>query len=320
VAVTVLVAVAMATVAAVMFAVAAVAQNGAVAAVVDAAAPARPDLPPAVLGGTELRALTKSRIWLAGISLNAVASVVHAGALVLAPVAIVQPIGVLSVPFAILIAARRTRIRPTVTVQATVVTCLVAVAGFVALADNALGTSATPRFAGAATAALGAVAGSALLALYGSYSSGWKRCVAFAASGATAFGLVSALMRLVALHLASGAYDLDDLGVWLPAGGIAVALVVGAWAVQQAHAAGAPAVVVGCLTVIDPLVAVGLGITMLGEGGATSTGAVLGLLALAGVALSAALVLAQRHPAVHPAPVVGVIPAAGGSAGRPARP
>ena len=88
---------------------------------------------------------------------------------------------------------------------------------------------------------------------------GWMRCVGFAAAGATAFGLVSALMRLVSLNLTTGVNDLDDVGVWLPAGGIVAALLVGGWAVQQAHAAGAPAVVVGCMTVIDPLVAVVLG-------------------------------------------------------------
>jgi hypothetical protein len=298
VAVGVLVAIVMATVAAVLFAVAAVAQNGAVATVVHATPQA-----PAVLRGRELRALAHSRVWLLGISLNAVAAVVHAGALVLAPVAIVQPIGVLSVPFAIIIAARWSRVRPTPAVLGAVVVCLVAVAGFVALADGALGTTAAPRFAGAVAAALGAGAGAAVLVLCGLRMSGWRRCVAFAAAGATAFGLVSALMRLVALHLTSGAYDLDDLGVWMPVVGIAAALVGGGWAVQQAHASGAPAVVVGCLTVVDPLVAVLLGVTMLGEGAGASTGAVLGMVGLAAVAVSAALLLARHHPAADRAGV-----------------
>jgi hypothetical protein len=295
-----LVAAGMATVAAGMFAVAAVTQNGAVAAVVEAADPAAP-----VVGGREFRALARSRAWLLGTALTAVASVLHAGALVLAPVAVVQPIGVLSVPLAVVIAARRTRVRPPAAVLAAVVICLVAVAGFVTLAEAQLGTTAAPRFAGVVAAAVGAGAGSIGLAAYGSGRSGWPRCVAFAGSAATAFGLVSALMRLVALHLAGGVNDLDDVGVWVPVAGIAAALLVGGWAVQQAHAAGSPAVVVGCMTVVDPLVAVGLGITMLGEGKASSVGAVVGLVAIAVVALAAALLLAQRHPAVHP-PVAAV--------------
>lgn len=294
----VLVAAGLATAAAALFAIAAVTQNGAVVAVVQTTEHTEPGAP--VVGGREFRALARSRMWLVGTSLTAIASVLHAAALVLAPVAVVQPIGVLSVPLAVVIAACRTRRRPPAAVLGAVLTCVVAVAGFVTLAEAGLGTSAAPSFAGVLAAAVGAAVGSVGLAVLGSRRSGWPRCVAFAASGATAFGLVSSLMRLISLHLASGVNDLDDVGVWLPVAGIAAALLVGGWAVQQAHAAGAPAVVVGCMTVIDPLVAVGLGVTMLGEGRATSVDAVIGLVVIAAVALSAALLLAQRHPAARP--------------------
>lgn len=283
----------MAVLAAVLFAVAAVAQNGAVAAVVGR------DAVPAV-GVSALRELLRSRTWVGGAALTAFASVLHAGALVLAPVTIVQPIGVLSVPFAIVLAARRTRARPPVAVVAAVGVCLASIAGFVVLADVALGTSPAPRFAGALAAAGGTAAVAALLATAASRTTGWMRCVGFAAAGATAFGLVSALMRLVSLHLRSGVADLDDVGVWLPVLGIVAALVAGGWAIQQAHAAGAAAVVVGTTTVVDPLVAVGLGITMLGEGTTTSPAVMTGLLALAATGLAAALVLARRHPQARP--------------------
>jgi hypothetical protein len=288
------VAVGMALLAAVLFAVAAVAQNVAVADV------ARAGRTP-TLGGAQFRSLARSRTWLGGVSLTTIASVVHAGALVLAPVALVQPIGVLSVPFAVVLAAGRTRIRPPAVVWLAAAVCLGSVAGFVALADVGLGTSPSPRFVDVVIAALvtGALVGG--LALWATGRSGWLRCVGFAASGATAFGLVSALMRLIALHLRTGVNDLDDVGVWLPAIGIALALVVGGWAVQQAHASGSPAVVVGCLTVIDPLVAVVLGIAMLGEGAATTLGIAGGLVGFALLGLGAALLLARRHPeAQHP--------------------
>jgi hypothetical protein len=77
------VAVAMALVAAIMFAVAAVAQNTAIIDVVANRAQA--------LRAAEFRGLARSRTWLCGVGLTAIASVVHAGALVLAPVAVVQP-------------------------------------------------------------------------------------------------------------------------------------------------------------------------------------------------------------------------------------
>lgn len=289
------IAVGMALLAATMFAVAAVVQNAAVAAVV------RVDRTQTI-GGAQFRSLARSRTWVGGVSLTAFASVVHAGALVLAPVAVVQPIGVLSVPFAVVLAASRTRIRPPAVVWAAVAVCLGAVAGFVVLAEIGLGTSPAPRFADVVVAALGTGALAGGLALWATGRSGWLRCAGFAASGATAFGLVSALMRLIALHLTTGVNDLDDVGVWLPAIGIVIALAVGGWAVQQAHAAGAPAVVVGCLTVVDPLVAVGLGITMLGEGTDTTLATAGGLITFALLGLGAALVLARHHPDADHAP------------------
>lgn len=289
------IAVGMALLAAVMFAVAAVAQNAAVADVVRVGRTQ-------TIGWAQFRSLARSRIWVGGVSLTAIASVVHAGALVLAPVAVVQPIGVLSVPFAVVLAASRTRVRPPVMIWVAVALCLGAVVGFVVLADIGLGTSPAPRFVDVVVAALGTGALAGGLALWATRRSGWIRCAGFAASGATAFGLVSALMRLIALHLTTGVNDLDDVGVWLPAIGIALALAVGGWAVQQAHAAGAPAVVVGCLTVIDPLVAVGLGITMLGEGTGMTLATAGGLIAFALLGLGAALLLARRHPDAQHAP------------------
>jgi hypothetical protein len=70
--VTVLVAAAMAVLAATLFAIAAVAQNGAVATVVQSPDPTAGP----ILGAGELRALMRSRTWLVGTSLTAIASLV----------------------------------------------------------------------------------------------------------------------------------------------------------------------------------------------------------------------------------------------------
>ena len=153
----------------------------------------RTDAPPAV-GGAELRALARSRTWLGGVSLTAVASVVHAGALVLAPVAVVQPIGVLSVPLAVVLAATRTRTRPPVAVWAAVAVCLAAVAGFVVLADAGLATAPAPRFVDVVVAALGVGALAGGLALWASTRSGWPSGTAFGLVGFAVAGLGAAVL------------------------------------------------------------------------------------------------------------------------------
>jgi hypothetical protein len=284
------VAVGLAVLAAAMFAVAATLQNSAFTA------PAVGGRSTSVLIRADgLRALMRAPTWLAGGLLAAIGSVTHAGALALAPVAIVQPIGALAVPFAIVIDAVRSHARPPASLVINVAACLVSVAGFVTLADAQVVSPIRPG-SSAVLAVLTAAVLTAALSIFGSRRSRWLRCVAFAASGATAFGLVSALMRLIWLNITDGVQHLGVVSVVVPASGVVLALLVGGWAVQQAHAAGSPAVVVGCLTVIDPLVAVVLGIAVLGEEVASSPGSIAGLTACAGVGLGSVLVLARHHP------------------------
>ena len=89
-------------------------------------------------------------------------------------------------------------------------------------------------------------------------------------AGAAAFGLVSALVRAVSQAVVSGqigAARPPRCSPRWPASSAAV--LVGGWLVQQAFASGPPEVVIACLTVVDPIVAVLLGAVLLGEGAAT---------------------------------------------------
>jgi hypothetical protein len=78
--------------------------------------------------------------------------------------------------------------------------------------------------------------------------------------------------------------------------GLVAALLVGGWLVQQAFAAGAPEVVVACMTVVDPIVAVLLGVVLLGEGASTPVLTWLPLLVAAGLAIVGVVALASHHP------------------------
>nr|BFF20607.1 hypothetical protein GCM10025730_41280 [Promicromonospora thailandica] len=169
------------------------------------------------------------------------------------------------------------------------------VAVFVAASVSA--ASGSPPPAGSTVPTI-LIVGGAVLALgaAGLMIGGWLRCVACATAGATAFGLVSALMRVIFQELGSGAarwYDLQVLGT---AAAAVAAMVLGGWLVQQAYPAGPPEVVVACLTVVDPIVAVLLGAVLLGEGSDTPVGTwfLLGGAALAAVV--GVVVLARLHP------------------------
>jgi glycosyltransferase involved in cell wall biosynthesis len=106
--------------------------------------------------------------------------------------------------------------------------------------------------------------------------------VAFASAGGVAYGYVSVLMRAVSQSVQQGGFGLSHLASVL---GIALSLAVGGWLVQHAYAGGPPHLAVACLTVVDPLVAVGLGAFLLGEAAHLSplTGVALFACALAAV-------------------------------------
>jgi threonine/homoserine efflux transporter RhtA len=135
-----------------------------------------------------------------------------------------------------------------------------------------------------------------VLAAIGLENHGWVRCVACATAGAVAFGLVSTLVRAVSQEVVFGVAALLDPSVLAAVIGIGVAVLVGGWLVQQAFASGPPEVVIACLTVVDPIVAVLLGSTLLGEAAHTPSRTWALLVAAALVATVGVLALARHHP------------------------
>jgi hypothetical protein len=71
---------------------------------------------------------------------------------------------------------------------------------------------------------------------------------------------------------------------------------LGGWFVQNAYASGPPDLVIAGLTVIDPAVAVGIGILILGEASEASLTQVLGFAGSGIVAAAGVILLARVHP------------------------
>ena len=70
--------------------------------------------------------------------------------------------------------------------------------------------------------------------------------------------------------------------------------------VQTAHSSNPPDLVVAGLTVIDPLVAVSIGIIVLGEAAGAPLWAIFAFAAAAAAAIWGVLSLARHHPQNHP--------------------
>ncbi|SDG83371.1 hypothetical protein SAMN05216553_1121, partial [Lentzea fradiae] len=227
----------------------------------------------------------RDRRWLTGLVLFVAGSGVHAAALGMAPLTVVQPIGVLAIGLTALL-DRRFREIPAILLTT------VGVGAFVLLASgSATATQVVPdaEFM-AGLFALGAISIPGVIAAL--TTNARIRAVAFASAGGVAYGYVSVLMRAVSQSVQQGGFGLSHIASVL---GIALSLAVGGWLVQHAYAGGPPHLAVACLTVVDPLVAVGLGAFLLGEAAHLSPWTGAALIACALAAAGGVFALA-RHP------------------------
>lgn len=229
-------------------------------------------------GAVRLARLARSRTWQAGALLGVAGTGLHLTALSLAPLAIVQPLGVLSLVLTVL-AGRATATRR---VRIAALAVCAGVGGFVLVSVS--GGSASPHVT--IGAVLLAVLAGPVVAAAGLSCRGRGRCAGLAAAAAVLFGLGSAVLRAAAL----------ELSTVVTAAGFALAgaalLTAGGWLLQQAHAAGPTAVVVGATTVLDPLTAVTADQLLFGETPHLVPAMAVARLVLALLAVTGVLVLA----------------------------
>ncbi len=223
--------------------------------------------------------------WLAGLALLVAGAGLHAVALGMAPLSVVQPVGVLAIGVTAVLDGRRREL-PAVALTT------FGVGAFVFLAAGS--ATATPVAPEAELTAgllvLGLIAVPGLLGVLSAKPA--LRALGFGAAGGVAYGYVSVLMRAVSQDVQQG---MIDWSTGLSAAGIAVALLVGGWFIQHAYASGPPHLAVACLTVVDPLVAVGIGAGLLGEATRTSGPVALAELACAAVAVGGVVALARKQ-------------------------
>ncbi|WP_380164301.1 hypothetical protein [Jannaschia sp. R86511] len=259
--------------------------------------------------GTGVQARTAGRgAWWAGTAVLGAGSVVGAAALVLAPVSVVQPLGVLALPLAIGWAARRARTPVGASRVLAAACCVLGVAGLVVLLlPGAAPAAAGPGPTGEQVATWGAVAlvAAATVGALGSVlASVGARVVLLSAATGVAFGAVAVMTRLTLLPLLDGRPPPATGAVLL-----ALLLGLGLWALHRARDAGRHALLVATLTLVDPLVAVLLGTTLLDEqlpdGAAGSAAAAAAALAALGVVL---LARSGADPGVATPPPARTVP------------
>lgn len=258
------------------------------------------------MGLKDLLQAIRSPRWVMGLFFIGMSAVLQITALTMAPVSLVQPVGLLAFPWSVLLAARATRTPITlpiglavgVTVLATLAFTVVTALHAVDQTELVVGRIVIGAFVVYAVAITFAVLGSR-----GPH--GW-RSLFWASGGALFYGLEAALVKTL-IEFGSANPWLTSPVFW----GIAAALAVGAltagWFIQQGYATGPSEIVVGSMTVTSPVVAVLYGIAVLGEGARITPIAALSMVIFGGIAIAGVAALARFHPNYEQArPVPGI--------------
>lgn len=222
-------------------------------------------------GASSFLRLLRTRIWLAGTALFGVAIALQMASLVFAPLILVQPIGVTGLVFTALITARITGHRPSRQVVRAIGISLVGVIGYVVIA--AIVSTQKPVHdiqLLQILSVLGAVLVISLLVRL--LSRGNRQApMVYILFGGIYSGFVATLGKTVILRIEAilhgHHFSLSD-GGWLTiicVVGIGIATALSVYFVQYSHTCNPPDVVLAGLTVIDPAVAVVLGIVILRE-------------------------------------------------------
>ena len=272
--------------------------------------------------------LIRHKVWLAGIGMVIVAAVCQAIALATGPVALVQPIFIIELPFTLLVASRLNRRKlPRRTWWAVGLVTVALGAGLAAAAPSGGGTNASPKVWAAALIVTGIF--ETVVITVGVRTRGNARAAAFGLAAACGYALTATLMKSAVAALDHG------IGPFFSSWqlyGTAVAGVGALFLLQNALQAGSLVAVQPPLTLGDALISACYGVTVFGEevntGGWLLVIEIVAVIAIAVgcVELSRSLAVMQSlQPDPQPAELSGEraadrVPGRGRPAGRPTAP
>lgn len=235
--------------------------------------------------------------WLSGTAFMGLAILLQIGALGLAPLIVVQPIGAIALVITSLLNARATKAKISKATMVAIALCSAGIAAFVVMATGVAKeielTDDRLREVLITLAVILAVFG-ALFLIFG------KRlnALTYILGAGTLYGFVATLAKVVIQRIYQGDFEWLTL---LCVGGLLTAVALGGWFVQNAYASGPPDLVIAGLTVIDPLVAVSIGIVILGEAQQANLGTMIGFGLSAVVAVAGVYLLSKVHPELRSA-------------------
>ncbi|MGW5369065.1 DMT family transporter [Streptomyces sp. NPDC004009] len=199
--------------------------------------------------------------WWAALALNGLGGVLHVVALACGPLSLVQPLGALTIVFALPMAALFVGRRAGAAAWRGAVMATVGLAGLLSL----VGSAGAQSLGSAERVAVALVTGGAVAALscagLAVHRHPAVRSVLLATASGTAFGMSSVFTKTVAVDWSHG-IDLGDLPSLAVIGAFATA---GVMLSQASYRGGGLAAPLATATVVNPVLAAAVGILMFGE-------------------------------------------------------
>ncbi len=246
------------------------------------------------LTGGQLWNLLRRPSWVVGTVMLGLAIVCQLSALSFAPLILVQPLGAISLVITTLLNARISGHRPTRRSLSAIALCVAGIFVFVTIA--ALYATETPISDGQLITVLVILL---VVAIVLTSTWLWLRsrvgALFYIVAAGIMYGFVATLAKVVISRIQTG--DFEWLTVVCVVGLIA-GTAIGAYFVQTAYSSGPPDLVIAGLTVIDPIVAIVIGLAVLREAEHAPWGAYVGFVIAGALAIAGVFQLARYHPQV----------------------
>jgi drug/metabolite transporter (DMT)-like permease len=244
------------------------------------------------LNGRQLALLLARPSWVLGTLMLGLAIVFQLASLYFAPIIVVQPLGALALVITSIMNSRINHVELNRKSITAIVMCVGGVFIFVGVAAfTAVDRPVTARQLIIILVVLAVVLAAAAVtfALYRRRI----RAVFYVIMAGVLYGFVATLAKVVIGRIEQGDFEWLTLTCVLA---LLLATALGAYFVQNAYASGPPDLVIAGLTVVDPMVAVLIGIIVLGEASQAPLWANIVFAVSGAVAVWGVFLLAKNHP------------------------
>ena len=249
----------------------------------------------------QLTSLLARPSWVIGTVLLGLAIVLQLSSLTLAPITVVQPLGAVALVVTAIVNSRLSKVPLDKDSIRAIIVCVVGVAVFVAIAAIVSRSHPVTATQLRIVLIILVVVLAVFITLFVLMRRRAPRPIFYVIAAGVLFGFVVTLAKTVidrvrTILVTDFEIDATDILTILCVVGLGAAALLGTYFVQTAHSSNPPDLVVAGLTVIDPLVAVTIGIIVLGEAAGAPPWAIVAFVLAGGAAIWGVISLSRNHP------------------------